>query len=66
MKRYWIVQLEPEVWLAGWDGDPGRTCAIENAKRFTSRKQAERALEKAREYGPFVRAFVDTLRARVI
>ena len=66
MSTYYIVQLEHEVWLAPWYGDPGRTEAIENAKRFSSRKQAEADLEKAREYRPFRRAFVDKLKATVI
>jgi len=66
MTRYWIVQLEHEVWLAPWDGDPGRTESVESAQRFTSKRQAEAALKRAREYRPFDRAFVDTLRATVI
>ena len=66
MRTYWIVQLEHEVWLAPWYGDPGRTEAIENAKRFSSRKAAEKALEQAREYRAFREAFVDRLKATVI
>ena len=66
MTTYYIVQLEHEVWLAPWYGDPGRTEAIENAQRFPSRKAAEMALERAREYRPFRRAFVDKLKATVI
>ena len=63
---YYIVQLEHEVWLAPWHGDPGRTTAIENAQRFPSRKAAEDALTVAREYRPFREAFVDKLKATVI
>jgi hypothetical protein len=63
---YYIVQLEHNVWLAPWDGDPARTEAIENAKRFPSRKAAEQALKRARGYRPFARAFVDKLKATVI
>ena len=66
MSKHYIVQLEFEVWLAPWDGDPGRTCSIENAKRFSSRRQAEAALESAKKYRPFCDAFVDVLRATVI
>ena len=64
-KRY-IVQLGFELWLAPWHGDPGRTLFVENAKRFTSRRQAEKALEDARKYRPFPDAFVDVLRATEI
>ena len=66
MTSYYIVQLEHEVWLAPWYGDPGQTESIDNAKRFPSRKAAERALELAREYRPFRNAFVDKLKATVI
>ena len=64
--KHYIVQLEFEVWLAPWFGDPGRTCTIETAKRFSSRQQAVNALEAARQYRPFRDAFVDILRAMVI
>jgi hypothetical protein len=63
---YYIVQLEPDVWLAPWDGDPGRTEAIENAKRFPSRKAAEKALDDARTYRSFWYAFIDRMKATVI
>jgi hypothetical protein len=66
MKTYWVVQLEHNVWLAPWDGDPGRTEAIENAKRFPSKKAAEKALERAREYRPFPVSFIDRMKATVI
>ena len=66
MTTYYIVQLEHEVWLAPWYGDPGRTESVENAQRFTSRKAAEKALELAREYRPFRNAFVDRLKAMAI
>jgi len=66
LSKHYIVQLEFEVWLAPWDGDPGRTCAIENAARFASRRQAESALAESRKYRPFPDAFVDVLRATVI
>ena len=45
LSRHYVVQLCFECWLAPWDGDPGRTCKIENARRFSSRKQAEAALK---------------------
>ena len=52
LDRY-IVQLEPGVWVAPWEGDPGRTVRIENAKRFRSEKIANEALNAARLYRPF-------------
>lgn len=66
LSEHYIVQLCFECWIAPWDGDPGRTCKIENARRFSSRKQAERALVNARKYRDFPDAFVDKLRATVI
>lgn len=51
-----IVELENGVWLAPWDGDPGRTLRIENAKTFASFKDAEDALKMAREWRQFVEA----------
>ena len=66
MTRYYIVQLEHEVWLAPWYGDPGWTESIEHAQRFPSRKAAEKALEQARQFRPFRNAFVDKLKATVI
>ena len=66
MKTYWIVQLHHECWLAPWYGDPGLCTVVENAKRFSSRKAAERALKRARDWGEFREAFVDKLKATVI
>jgi len=66
LSKFYIVQLDFECWLAPWQGDPGRTCVLESAKRFKSRKQAENALAKAREYRALNNAFVDVLRATVI
>ncbi len=59
MPMKWIIQLEPGVWLAPWDGDPGRTLCRENADCFTSRVFAGIALVCAREYRPFTAAKVE-------
>ena len=48
MKTTYVVALEPGVWLAPWEGDPGRTLVLENAKRYPSERSAKRALQKAR------------------
>jgi len=44
----WIVEIETGVWLATWDGDPGRTLVKDSAKQFKSEQSAGRALGKAR------------------
>ena len=49
MKRF-VVKFEngnEPFYLADWDGDPGRTLLIENAKKFLRHKSAQKALEKA-------------------
>ena len=66
ISKHYIVQLDFEVWLAPWKGDPGLTFNIENAQRFSSRARAEAALANARELREFPNAFVDVLRATVI
>ncbi|HJX82308.1 MAG TPA: hypothetical protein VJ248_09770 [Candidatus Udaeobacter sp.] len=48
-----IVELEPGVWLAPWNGDPGRTTVKENAKRFDIRYFARIAGEEAQKYRSF-------------
>lgn len=52
----WVVELEPGVWLAPWDGDPGRTPDREAAKRFLRRSVAEEALKEARKHRDFKNA----------
>ena len=55
-----IVMLEDSssgvVWLADGDGDPPRTLRMENARRFDSRRSAQKALAHARTHRPFRRA----------
>jgi len=43
----YVVEIEPGLWLAPWEGDPGRTLVIGNAERFESRDQADAAAVKA-------------------
>jgi len=52
----YIVELEKGVWIAPWEGDPGRTLEIENAKQYKQRNWAKRGLKMAREYRPFKKA----------
>lgn len=50
--RY-VVLLERGVWLAPWEGDPGRTTQKENAMRYATSREALDALTRAREFRPF-------------
>lgn len=52
----YIVEIEENVWIAPWDGDPGRCYKIYNAEKFNDKKSAEKALRKAREFRPFAKA----------
>lgn len=53
MKKKYLVRLEAGVWVAPWQGDPGRTLKIENAARYNTRKEAEQELTYARIFRPF-------------
>ncbi len=55
----WIVQLEPGVWIAEIEGDPGRTLVQENAQRFENMVTAAKALTAARTFRPFKNASID-------
>lgn len=60
MNQTLIVELETGIYLAYWDGDPGRTLKKQNARRFTSNQAALKALDAARRSSgrAFVRATV--------
>lgn len=60
MKR-WIVELEDSVYVADWDGDPGRTTKRANAKVFNIRQDAINAVTDARSYRRFEDATLITL-----
>ena len=49
----YIVELEENVWIADWDGDPGRTIVKNNAKVFDNKKEAEESIKMARYFGEF-------------
>ena len=51
--RRYIVKLHNGCWIATWDGDPGRTCQEQNAKRFRLKGCAYLALMAARRFRPF-------------
>lgn len=55
----WVVQLEPGVWLAAVEGDPGRTIVRNNAQPFESLFAAAKALTAARKYRRFANASID-------
>jgi len=40
----YVVELEKGVWIAPWEGDPGRTLVIGNAKYFETEKEARQEL----------------------
>jgi hypothetical protein len=42
-----------EIMKEDWEGDPGRTLKIESAKKFGSRKKADKALNNALYYRKF-------------
>jgi hypothetical protein len=44
-----IVEIEKGVWLAPWDGDPGRTLVKDSAKEFKTERAADGALSAARK-----------------
>lgn len=60
MKRF-IVEIETGVWLAPWEGDPGRTLVRSSAKRFVTRQSARRALANACMYHPFKAAKIEEI-----
>lgn len=43
-----VAEISEGCWLAPWEGDPGRTVVIANAKRYKTWLAAEVALKKAR------------------
>lgn len=56
VRRRFVVKLQDGCWLADGEGDPPRTLVLSNARRFTTRLKAGRALNDARKYRPFRRA----------
>ena len=56
-KRY-IVELEEGVYIADWEGDPGRTTRRGNAMVFDNRWDAVLSAKKAQTYRPFVNAML--------
>jgi hypothetical protein len=53
-----IVELETGVYIAHWDGDPGRTLVKTSARRFRNKSSAWKAVEQAQEYRDFPNASV--------
>jgi hypothetical protein len=46
------VELEKGVWLADWEGDPGRTVVEANAQEFENMKEAIEAWLKLGHIDP--------------
>ena len=61
MMQAFIVEIERDVWLADWEGDPSRTLDIRTAKLFKSERAANLALKRARQYRPFINGAVKKL-----
>jgi len=57
------IELEKGVYGAPWNGDPGRTLKIENAKIFSKKKDAKNELKKMIEKVNF---FIKFPNAKVI
>ena len=53
-----VVELESKVWLAPWEGDPGRTCLLKNAQLYKTAHGAKIAMGIARRYRKFKGAVV--------
>lgn len=51
MRKY-VVEIQPDCWLAPWSGDPGRTCVIDNARTFDTIGKATNALKRMRAQNP--------------
>jgi len=62
LSREYVVQLQIGCWIADWEGDPGRTLKLGNAKRFSTQHKAYIALEQARTYRPFKEALVNKIK----
>lgn len=62
----YIVVLEPGVYIAPWDGDPGRTAVRKNAERFQTEDDASKALAAARTFRPFARGSVEKVEEEMI
>ena len=61
-----IVELENGVFIAPWEGDPGRTLVEANARRYRNEKSAQQALWQAREYREFKNATIRHVATRPI
>jgi len=54
----YIVEIEPGVWLATWQGDPGRTLVENSAKKYPSARSAFSAIARACMYRNFDKAVI--------
>jgi hypothetical protein len=52
-----------DMWLAPWQGDPGRTFDKASAVRFKTKAKAVKALEIARQFRPKLSAVIDPTEA---
>lgn len=54
----YVAELEDGVFVATWQGDPGRCLDIGNAKEFKTAAAARAAISRARKWRPFINAKV--------
>ena len=45
-----IIELDPDCWIAPWSGDPGRTLVKESAKKYKTKKGAAIYLGMVKKY----------------
>ncbi len=58
IENEWIVELEPDCWLALWDGSFGFTTVRENAEVYTKKTKAIAAMLNAKMVRKFNNAKV--------
>ena len=61
MTTKYILELDAGVWAASHSGDPGRTTVKASAKRFSSKRQAERWLSFSRGFRVFATAKIEEI-----
>lgn len=54
----WVVEIQQGVWLAPWEGNPGRTVQKCAAQIFNTWDEAKTALQEARKIKPYAGAAI--------
>ena len=61
----YVVELQKGVWIAPWNGDPGRTLKLENAQKYKRKNRAKHGLRMARQYRPFLKAKIKCIEDKI-